>query len=244
MARKQWRINPQAEDLKLILERYRRYLKDIGLRESTIEGYLSYLGRFLVFTGEPHPSLSKAHEYRDHLLARNLTRQTVNNACIAVKNYYKMQGEDFQFKFLDANKTLPYFFDQDDVIKIFTAARQNIKHLAMLKVLFYCSLRASEICGLEDKDVNLKAMVLRVRSGKGGKVGIVYLTEDCAATLKRYLGVRPLLELDNKTPLFFTDYNNFWDRRDVYRMFIHYKKMLESPNLGGYTYFLGILQQH
>ncbi len=237
MTRKQWRTKSQAEDLKLILERYRRYLKDIGLRDSTIMGYISYLGRFLIFTGEPYPPLSKAHEYRDHLLARNLTRQTVNNACIAIKNYYKMQGEDFQFKFLDANTTLPFYFDQDDVLKIFSVASQNIKHLAMLKVLFYCSLRASEICGLEDRDVNLKAKVLRVRNGKGGKDGIVFLTEDCAITLKRYLAIRPLLVIDNKNPFFFTDYDNLWDRRDIYRMFIHYKKKAGITKPGGLHVF-------
>jgi integrase/recombinase XerD len=237
MTRKQWNVEPQAEDLKLVLEGYRRYLKNIGLRDSTIEGYLSYSGRFLVFAGESHPPLSKAHEYRNHLLARNLSRQTVNNACIAIKNYYKMQGEDFQFKFLNANKILPFFFDQADVLNIFTAASRNIKHLAMLKVLFYCSLRASEICGLEDKDVNLKEKVLRVRNGKGGKDGIVYLTEDCAVTLKRYLGIRPPLVLDKKNPLFFTDYDNFWDRRDVYRMFIHYKNRAGITKPGGLHVF-------
>ncbi len=237
MARKHWYVKPQAEDLKIVLGRYQRYLKDSGLRDATIEGYLSYLRRFLVFAGEPSPSLSKADEYRESLLTRNLSRQTVNNACIAIKNYYKMSGEEFSFKFLSSNKTIPFFFDQDDVLKIFTAASQNIKHMAMLKVLFYCSLRASEICRLEDKDIDFKSMVIKIRNGKGGKDGIVYLTDDCIRTLRRYLEVRPPLEIDSKKPLFYTDYENFWDRRDVYRMFIHYKKRAGIVKPGGLHVF-------
>jgi site-specific recombinase XerD len=77
----------------------------------------------------------------------------------------------------------------------------------------------------------------RVRNDKGGEDGIVYLAEDCAVTLKRFLGIRPLIKIDNKNPLFFMDYDNFWDRRDVYRMFIHYKKKAGIIKPGGLHVF-------
>jgi integrase/recombinase XerD len=148
-----------------------------------------------------------------------------------------MNGEEFVFKILPVNNTLPYYFDEEDIMKIFIAASPNIKHLSMLKVLFYCCLRASEICRLEDMDVNFKAMTIKVREGKMAKDGIVYLTEDCVRTLKRYLEIRPKLEINGKTPIFYTDYNNLWDRRDVYRMFIHYKTLAGISKPGGVHVF-------
>ncbi|MCK9439838.1 MAG: tyrosine-type recombinase/integrase [Methanothrix sp.] len=148
-----------------------------------------------------------------------------------------MNGEEFAFKMLPVNNTLPFYFDEEDVHDIFIAASHNIKHLSMLKVLFYCCLRASEICKLEDKDINFKTMTIKVREGKMGKDGIVYLTEDCIKTLKRYLEIRPQLKIEGKTPLFYTDHSNLFDRRDIYKMFIHYKTLAGISKPGGVHVF-------
>ena len=54
-----------------------------------------------------------------------------------------------------------------DVLKIFGVCN-NMKHKTMLTVLFYASLRSTELCNLDDKDVDFKALTVRVREGKGG----------------------------------------------------------------------------
>lgn len=76
------------------------------------------------------------------------------------------------------------------------ATIQNLKHLAMLQVLFYGCLRATELCNLNDEDVDLQALMLRINNGKGGKDGIVYIADECAHVLKDYLAVRPPLILE------------------------------------------------
>jgi site-specific recombinase XerD len=233
MSRRIWRVEPTGEDINLVLERYRRNLRDIGLRESTIKGYTSYLGRFLLWAGEHSPPVTKATEYREYLLDRNMSPRTVNNSCIALRNFYKFAGEDFNYKYLSNDKTLPFFFDQDDILKIFSAASCNIKHLSMLKVLFYGGLRASEICKLLDQDLDIKGKTLMIRQGKGGKDNMVYLTDDSLSTLKRYMSIRPPLEINGQQFLFYTDYNRQWGRSDVYRMFIHYKTMAGITKPGG-----------
>ena len=42
---------------------------------------------------------------------------------------------------LKVNNNIPYYFSQDDVLKIFSII-YNFKHYTMLNVLFYCCLRA------------------------------------------------------------------------------------------------------
>jgi integrase/recombinase XerD len=59
-----------------------------------------------------------------------------------------MTGIEIDFPFLDRNDNLPYYFDKDDVLRIFNSCR-NLKHLTMLKTLFYGCLRASELCNLD-----------------------------------------------------------------------------------------------
>jgi site-specific recombinase XerD len=93
----------------------------------------------------------------------------------------------------------------------------------MLKTLFFGCFRVTELCNLDDGDLDLDDLTIRVREGKGGRDGIVYITDNCATTLKRYLSIRPAMEIDGKYPLFYTDYGRRWDRSEVYRMFIDYK---------------------
>ncbi|MCJ7444814.1 MAG: tyrosine-type recombinase/integrase [Methanotrichaceae archaeon] len=78
---------------------------------------------------------------------------------------------------------------------------------------------------------------MRVREGKGGKEGLVYINNDCARTLKGYLKIRPQLEINDRNPLFYTDFGRRWDRRSLYRMFIAYKKLAGVEKNGGLHVF-------
>lgn len=63
-----------------------------------------------------------------------------------------------------------------------------------------------------------------MREGKGGRDGIVLINNECASTLKRYLLVRPQLDIDGGTPLFYTDYGKRWTKRGLHTIFTTYKK--------------------
>jgi len=225
-----------ATDFKRLLVRYTNYLNDIGLRESTIESYVGCVGRYLEFAQTDRPSAEDSVRFRELLHERGLSRSTINNYSFGIKNYHKMLGESIPVLFLKENEHIPYYFDEDDVLRIFSVCH-NIKHLAMLHTLFYGCLRASELCHLDDGDIDLKNLTIRVREGKGGKDGIVFISNECATILKRYLEIRPPLEIDGNYPLFYTDFGKRWDRKDVYRMFITYKKKAGIEKTGGVHVF-------
>jgi integrase len=77
------------------------------------------------------------------------------------------------------NVTLPYFFSEEEINRIFSVI-SNLKHLCMLQVLFYSCLRATELCNLDDEDLDLNNQTLRMREGKGGREGYDFITNDCA----------------------------------------------------------------
>jgi integrase/recombinase XerD len=143
-----------------------------------------------------------------------------------------MLGEQVEFARITPNNLIPYYFSEEEVNKIFSVI-YNIKHLAMLKTLFYGCLRASELCNLNDEDVDLKSLTIRIREGKGGKDGIVYISNECASVLKEYLQVRPSLEVKGRRPLFYTDYGNRWRREDLHHMFTTYKRRAGIEKKGG-----------
>ena len=147
-----------------------------------------------------------------------------------------MLGKEISIPYLKRSEGIPYYFDEEDVIKIFCVIH-NIKHLAMLNVLFFGCLRASELTNLDDEDIDLGSMTLRIRDGKGGRSGMVPLSNECIAVLKDYLHIRPPLEIDGRKPLFYTDHGKRWDRKDLYRMFIIYKNKSNIQKAGGLHVF-------
>lgn len=231
-----WNDTKKEEDYSPALRRFRNYLKDNGFRKSTIGAYAGCAGRYLQFAKTESPSSEDSLKFRESLLEKNLSRSTINNYAFAMQNYHEMLGDAIKLPFMKRNDEIPYYFDEDDVLRIFSACH-NIKHLAMLQTLFYGCLRASELCNLDDADVDLKNLTIRIREGKGGRDGIVFISNECAATLKRYLEIRPQLEVDGHLPLFYTDFGKRWDRKDVYRMFITYKERAGIEKTGGVHVF-------
>lgn len=223
------------EDFKPILKRYDRYLEENGIRESTRSSYVFRVGKFLEFAQDDLPLEEEFVRFREILHERKLSRSTINNYCFSIKKYYEMKGKTIDFNFIRPMNTIPHFFDENDIAKLFSVCH-NLKHLAMLKTLFYGCLRASELCSLDDSDLDLKSLSLRVE-GKGGKEAIAYITDDCAKTLRRYLEVREPLEINGRKPLFYTDFGGRWERRSVYRMFMYYKKLAGIEKSGGVHVF-------
>jgi site-specific recombinase XerD len=231
-----WKRKIGKEDLKPAVKRYQRYLVDKGLRESSIPMYVLHVGKYLEFSGTDSPNEDDFARFRDHLHDLKLSRSTINNYSFSIKKYHEMLGQEVNFTFIKPNNTIPYYFDEEDIANIFNSC-SNIKHFAMLKTMFYASLQASELCYLDDNDVDLKALTIYVRGGKGGKDGLVFITDDCAKALRHYLEVRAPIKIDGRKPLFYTDFGGRWERRSVYRMFMHYKKQAGIEKHGGVHVF-------
>ena len=220
----------------IALSRFKRYLEGQGFRDATITNYISVCKIYLEWAGTDEPTLSQAEAFRDSLLERKRARSTINNYSFTVKRYHEMLGEEFSFPFLKRNNQIPHFFDAEDVQRIFDVI-DNLKHLALLQTAFYGCLRASEVCNLDDEDLDLSRLRLTIREGKGGQDGIAYLSDEAAKTLKQYLAVRPPLDVDGRQPLFYSDYGQRMHRRDIYRIFIKYKRRAGIEKQGGVHVF-------
>ena len=191
---------------------------------------------FLDFAKCEDPGFETADKYRSSLLDKNLSKGHINNTCFAIKKFYKMNDLDWEFTFLKPNEGVPYYFDERDVMAIFSVCT-NIKHLAMLQTLFYSCLRSSELCRLDDNDLNLKTKTIRLRETKNGTDAISYINDECAETLRIYLRIRPKITIDDRIPLFYTDNGNRWVNSDVHRMFLYYKKKANITKPGAVHVF-------
>jgi integrase/recombinase XerD len=219
-----WHTRPACEHrVDIALKSFKRYLTSLGLRNETIKLYSGRVGAFLDFAGTNEPSTTVADEFRDSMIDKGLSRSHINNTCFAVKKFYEMKGILWSFTVLRTNEGIPYYFSESDVTEIFGVCT-NIKHLAMLQTLFYGCLRSSELCKLEDNDLDLEKKTIRLRETKGGRDDVALITEGCVETMRIYLTIRPQKNIKGRTPLFYTDNLNLWEKGDVHRMFLYYKK--------------------
>jgi integrase/recombinase XerD len=229
-----WHI-PQ-EDFGIVLDRYERYLRDCDYSENSIASGKKLVSNFLKFAKESHPTIEQADAYREILIDRKLAPGTINLYYFAIRNFYKMHGEEYKHIILACHNAIPHYFSEDEVHRIFDATR-NIKHLAMLQTMFYGCLRASELCDLEDRDLDIAKLSVHVRHGKGDKEGIVCITPNCASTLRRYLSIRPTLLIDGKQYLFYTDDGNKWNRKIFHKIFEQIKHRAKITRPGGLHVF-------
>lgn len=225
-----------SNKLENALKKYERYLGEQGLRVSTIEEYTGNAKRYLLFANTDRPSIEDYESFRESMYEWKLSRSTINQYNYAIRAYHRMMGGDISITRLEPNNKIPHFFSAEEIYTIFSVI-PNLKHIAMLKTLFYACLRASELCALNDEDIDLKSQTIHISSGKGGKEAVTPISSDCCEVLREYLEIRPQIEIKGEHPLFFTDYGNRWQRTDLYKMFICYKKRAGITKPGGLHVF-------
>ncbi len=231
-----WIRKTKKSDIDPALRRYKLYLLDLGFRDSTIESYVFRAGKYLEFAGTSQPTAEDHTKFREYLQTKNLARSTLNQYGFSAKKYHEMIGIPVTFNFKKPNDTIPYYFNEDDINKIFNICR-NLKHYSMLITMFFCYLRASELCNLNDEDVDFEEKTLRIREGKGGRDALVPLKPELIQVLRDYLDIRPSITVNNEHPLFITDYKRRWQKEEVHKMFCKYKKLAGINKPGGLHVF-------
>jgi integrase/recombinase XerD len=80
---------------------------------------------------------------------------------------------------------LPNVLSKEEV-KAILAAPVNLKHRAMLSLIYACGLRRSELLNLKPADVDSNRKLLIIRQGKGNKDRVVAISEKTIGMLRDY----------------------------------------------------------
>ena len=89
------------------------------------------------------------------------------------------------------DKRYPRTLYDEQIREIFDNNKKRIDELAprddaILSLLYFCGLRASELCSLSVQDVDLRNRMVRVM-GKGSKQRMVPFTIECRDSLRKYI---------------------------------------------------------
>lgn len=115
----------------------------------------------------------EAKEYLHYLLKEEKVSDSTYRHCYsALKFFYqttlKRNCVFEKIPHLKKGKKLPVVLDKTEVDTIFSVTK-NLKHRAILMLIYSSGLRLAEAAHLKVSDIDSKRMMIRVRDGKGGK---------------------------------------------------------------------------
>lgn len=158
--------------------------------QRTIAVYLGCLRQYASYC--KHHQLNPKEDiqtYLLHLIGKNYSVSYQNQVINAIKFYWehilKKEKEYIQIERPFKEFKLPEVLSLEEVQSIFEVCR-NLKHLMILKTIYACGLRISEVLALEIKDINSARRTIKVRQSKGKKDRLVPIPEELLIELRAY----------------------------------------------------------
>ena len=175
------------------LEHFKNYLKSQRYSPNTIKTYTDALGVFFQFHSNKAPEQLEIediiHFNTGYILRKNLSASYQNQVINAIKLFYRNRFN----RVMDLNniqrprreKRLPNVLSKQEV-KAILEAPTNLKHRAMLSLIYACGLRRSELLNLTLKDVLSDRNLLFIRQSKGKKDRVVPISDKIIEMLRTY----------------------------------------------------------
>ncbi len=158
----------------------------------TREAYLRAVSDVAAFHKKPARELSNA-QIQDFILyciqEKKLAWSSCNVVFCALKKYYHqyLERDDTGFTIppRTRSKKIPMLLSQKEVARLLQAP-VNLKHRALLTIVYSSGLRVSEAVSLRPRHIESDRMMLRVEQGKGRKDRYTVLSQNCLELLREY----------------------------------------------------------
>lgn len=175
------------------IEKFRFWLQSKRYSPNTIETYTDAMRSFLRFFSkkkiEDICNEDLIQYNNEYILANRFSESFQNQVVNAVKLFFKtVENSHLNVENIHRpkrSKKLPNVLSKEDVKAILNAPI-NIKHRAMLSLIYACGLRCGELLSLKLNDIDSDRMILHIKSAKGKKDRIVPLSEKIVLLLREY----------------------------------------------------------
>ncbi|MGB1309465.1 MAG: tyrosine-type recombinase/integrase [Oceanihabitans sp.] len=183
-----------TKEQKTLLNGFYKYLKGKRYSESTLDTYTFLTADFLAYYHkEAVDSLTNRHVelyIEDVYIKRQYSiskqRQFVSALKIFKQYYPNISIEDLLLVRPKRDKKLPTVLSINEVIQIISVTK-NLKHRAIIALIYSCGLRISELINLELSYIDTTRKQLTIKNSKGRKDRYVIIAESFLPLLHNYL---------------------------------------------------------
>lgn len=183
-----------SEENKEILRDYVRYLKGKCYSESTIKTYYTFIADFFDYIQDiPLISLTNRHVEKcieDIFIPRKYSISTHRQFISAIKLfkafYPECKIDEIQLKRPSKSKILPTVLSKEEIIDLLRYTK-NLKHRAVLAMIYSAGLRISELLNLELKHIDIDRRQVIVKNSKGRRDRNIILAESFIPLMLNYI---------------------------------------------------------
>ena len=165
--------------------KYKRY------SPNTISTYISCLEQFNRFIQKKCLQINEPaiYQYLMSLVEKGYSRSSQNQHINAIKFYLekvlKQESKTYYIERPLKKRKLPTVLSEKEIQLIFSNIG-NLKHKALLSLIYSCGLRVGEALNLKINDLDSDRMLISVRNGKGEKDRMVPLASNVLKLLRTY----------------------------------------------------------
>ena len=179
---------------KTLLNNFFIYLRGKRYRKSTIDTYVFFVADFIAFhTKKDLNSLDSrsVEEYIEVIFIKrkyaiSSQRQFISALKLFIIFYPETMINDLELARPKRSKKLPNVLAPEDIVTILQVTK-NLKHRAIIALLYSSGLRVGEVTALELSHIDIVRNQLKVVSGKGRKDRFVVLAQTFLPLLNNYL---------------------------------------------------------
>ena len=176
-----------------LFEVLRQELKLRNYSHKTLTSYRSWLRDFVRYFAPRHPRELGGEDVRKYLLhlieEKHFSAGSINQAFNAIRFLYvELYKKPFVVEGVPRplkDEKLPTILSQEEVVRILNVVR-NVKHKAILMLIYAGGLRVGESVKLKLSDIDSKRMMIHIQGGKGRKDRYTLLSEAALAQLREY----------------------------------------------------------
>ncbi|ACB84610.1 tyrosine-type recombinase/integrase [Natranaerobius thermophilus] len=181
------------------MREFEKTLKLKGYTEKTIKAYIGHIKRFL----KVGLNINNKEDIQSHiifLLENNNSHSYVNQAISALKllnneitkkGYVDVHGiktcvnQQIKVNRPKKERKLPNVLSQKEVLELLTVTT-NIKHKAILCIIYSSGLRVGEAVRLKPEDLDGEQKIIHIKQGKGRKDRYTILSDNALKILRNY----------------------------------------------------------
>lgn len=181
-------------DQKVLLNNFYSFLKGKRYSDSTIQTYTFFIADFVNFHTETalneltnrHVELFIEKVFIDRNYSVSSQRQFISALKVFTTFYSSTKINDLVLERPKKSRKLPNVLSQEEVLRIVQVTK-NLKHRAIIVLLYSSGLRIGEITSLKLKNIDVERRQVKIESGKGRKDRFVVLATSFLPLLLNYL---------------------------------------------------------
>ncbi len=168
-----------------LLSKLTQELEIRNFSKKTLKSYLHCVSKFLNFASDKELNESVVKEYSQMQLKRK-EPSSVAHDIFAISFFFKnVLNRSIYIPRPKRNRKLPEILTKDEISRMISSTL-NIKHKLILKILYGCGLRVSEIVSLKKEDINFQEGLIHIRLAKGKKDRFVNLPKSLKEDVESY----------------------------------------------------------